>query len=88
MIMHYSLLYGNHIIAEIVKGELGNVGGEKYWRCYGFHVRVDWCANECGIIDNGTVPRFACCPYGEQWFENQNSWWIVHINRYQEHILS
>ena len=72
---------GNHMIAEIARGELGNAGGEKYWRWYGFHSRVDWCAifvswcaNECGLIDNGSVPQFAYCPYGEQWFKEQGKW--------------
>ena len=39
--MYYS---GNILVIEIAKNEIGNKGGEKYWRWYGFNQRVNWCA--------------------------------------------
>ncbi len=55
-------------IVEAAREEIGNEGGEKYWRWYGFAHRVEWCAcfvswcaNECGYIDSGTLPKFSLC---------------------------
>ena len=31
-------------VVAIAQGEVGNAGGEKYWRWYGFDSRVSWCA--------------------------------------------
>lgn len=48
--------------------QVGNVGGAPYWSWYGFdsHVEwcayfVSWCANECGYIDAGIIPKYAGC---------------------------
>ena len=61
--------------------QVGNVGGEPYWRWYGFGSRVEWCAcfvswcaNECGYIDTGIIPKFADCPTGVQWFKDRGQW--------------
>lgn len=58
--------------------QLGNVGGRPYWSWYGFESRVDWCAcfvswcaNECGYLDTGVIPRFASCSIGLQWFRER-----------------
>lgn len=32
------------LVVEIARKEVGNVGGEPYWRWYGFNHRVEWCA--------------------------------------------
>ena len=72
---------GNHKIVEVARAEVGNSGGEKYWKWYGFTLRVEWCAifvswcgNESGLIDSGAMPKFASCQVGVQWFKNQNKW--------------
>ena len=61
--------------------QLGNVGGRPYWSWYGFESRVDWCAcfvswcaNECGYLDTGVIPRFASCSIGLQWFRERGLW--------------
>ena len=48
---------------------------------YGFGSRVEWCAifaswcaNQCGYIDAGIVPKFAGCGVGVQWFQNRGQW--------------
>lgn len=48
--------------------QLGNAGGEKFWRWYGFNERVEWCAifvswcaNECGYITEDRLPMFSVC---------------------------
>lgn len=61
--------------------QLGNVGGEPYWSWYGFESRVEWCAcfvswcaNECGYIDAGLIPKFSLCTDGVNWFKSKNAW--------------
>lgn len=68
-------------IVEIASSQLGNVGGRPYWSWYGFESRVEWCAcfvswcaNECGCIDSGAVPKFSYCPTGVQWFKAAGRW--------------
>ena len=35
---------------------------------------VSWCANECGYLDAGVIPRFASCSIGLQWFRERGLW--------------
>ena len=35
---------------------------------------VSWCANECGLIKSGAVPKFSYCPTGVQWFKDAGLW--------------
>lgn len=72
---------GNQAIVEIAIAQVGNRGGQKFWSWYGFrsHVQwcacfVSWCANECGYIDSGVVPKHAACQNGADWFKNHNQW--------------
>ena len=51
------------------------------WSWYGFNSRVEWCAcfvswcaNECGYIDSGVIPKFAGCVNGVQWFKDRGQW--------------
>lgn len=73
--------YANHQLVEIAKSQLGNVGGEPYWSWYGFSDRIEWCAcfvswcaDQCGYIDRGIIPKFAGCSVGVDWFKNKNQW--------------
>lgn len=73
--------YANHQLVEIAKSQLGNVGGEPYWSWYGFGGRVEWCAcfvswcaDQCGYIDKGIIPKFAGCGDGVNWFKAKNQW--------------
>lgn len=72
---------GNQAIVEIALSQVGNVGGQPYWSWYGFDGRVEWCAcfvswcaNECGYIENGAIPKFAGCVQGSQWFKDRGQW--------------
>lgn len=72
---------GNHDVVQIAQSQIGNIGGRPYWSWYGFNSRVEWCAcfvswvmNEAGLIEDGTVPKFAYCPTGIQWFKQHNQW--------------
>ena len=71
----------NSEIILVAKAQLGNEGGDKFWQWYGFteHVHwcacyVSWCANECGYIDKGIIPKFSGCVNGIQWFKEKNLW--------------
>ena len=80
-----SVLYGtsgedNQIVA-VALSQVGNVGGRPYWSWYGFNSRVEWCAcfvswcaNECGYIETGIIPKYASCVNGVQWFKDRGQW--------------
>ena len=72
---------GDDAIVEVARAELGNKGGEKYWKWYGFSSRVDWCAifcswcaDQCGYIEAGTLPRFSVVGDGASWFKARHRW--------------
>ncbi len=71
----------NRQIVDVARSQLGNVGGEPYWSWYGFPSRVEWCAcfvswcaDQCGYIDSGIIPRFSGCEQGAGWFQARNLW--------------
>jgi hypothetical protein len=76
------LLYSsNGQIVMVAMFQLGNVGGQPYWSWYGFNSRVEWCAcfvswcaNQCGYIDGGIIPKFASCTVGANWFKERGLW--------------
>ncbi|MTQ96648.1 CHAP domain-containing protein [Pseudoflavonifractor sp. BIOML-A16] len=78
------ILYGSASDTEIVAvafSQLGNEGGGPYWSWYGFSSReewcacfVSWCANECGYIEAGIIPKFAVCITGSNWFKERGQW--------------
>lgn len=80
--MWNNLLYGSSgQIVTVALSQLGNVGGQPYWSWYGFDSRVEWCAcfvswcaNECGYIDAGVIPKFAGCTGGSNWFKERGLW--------------
>lgn len=56
-------------------------GGEPYWSWYGFDERVEWCAcfvswcaDQCGLIEDGVLPKFSLCSDGVEWFKEKNQW--------------
>ena len=77
-----NLLYASSgEIVAVALTQVGNVGGQPYWSWYGFNSRVEWCAcfvswcaNECGYIDAGVIPKFAGCTGGSNWFKNRGQW--------------
>lgn len=72
---------GNQAIVEVALTQLGNEGGEPYWSWYGFSNRVEWCAcfvswcaDQCGYIDSGIIPKFSGCVEGVSWFQSNGQW--------------
>ena len=79
------VLYGigtsDDAIVAVALSQVGNIGGQPYWSWYGFDSRVawcacfvSWCANECGYIDAGVIPKFAGCINGVNWFRERGQW--------------
>lgn len=73
--MWAAVLYGiygaDDQIVAVALSQIGNVGGEPYWSWYGFNSRVEWCAcfvswcaNQCGYIETGVIPKYAGCVNG------------------------
>ncbi len=77
----YGIGYSDDQIVTVALSQIGNYGGAPYWSWYGFGSRVEWCAcfvswcaNECGYIDTGVIPKYAGCTLGSQWFKDRGQW--------------
>ena len=78
----YGSYTGSSDIVSVAAAQIGTTGGEKYWKWYGFYSKVhwcgcfvSWCANECGYIDAGIIPKYALCnSEGVAWFKTCNLW--------------
>lgn len=72
---------GNQAIVEVALTQVGNEGGEPYWSWYGYSGRVawcaiyvSWCADQCGFLDTGVIPRFEGVVAGVSWFQSLGQW--------------
>lgn len=68
-------------IVKAAAREVGNVGGEKFWRWYGFKSHVHWCAcftsyiaAECGCIQSGICPKSAIVDDWISFYRKQHRW--------------
>lgn len=72
---------GSMAIVQVALTQLGNEGGEPYWSWYPFENRVEWCAcfvswcaDQCGYLESGVIPKFSLCPDGADWFKRNGQW--------------
>ena len=77
----YGITASDGQIVNVALAQIGNVGGQPYWSWYGFGSRVEWCAcfvswcaNECGYIETGVIPKYAGCVNGVEWFKDRGQW--------------
>lgn len=77
----YGYSYGDEDIVAVAISQIGNIGGEPYWRWYGLSSRtewcaifVSWCADQCGYLDSGVIPKFAWVPDAVSWFQARGQW--------------
>lgn len=77
----YGIAVGSGDLVAVALSQVGQVGGEPYWSWYGFGSRVEWCAcfvswcaDQCGLLDSGAVPKFAGVGTGVQWFQSRGQW--------------
>lgn len=81
VVVLYGIVTSDDAIVAVALSQVGNIGGHPYWSWYGFDSRVawcacfvSWCANECGYIDAGVIPKFAGCINGVNWFRERGQW--------------
>ncbi len=72
----------NNALVAIAQSQIGNEGGETYWRWYGFESRVDWCAifvswcaDQAGLLETESLPKYAVCNDGIRWFIRNGKWY-------------
>ena len=77
----HGIISSNSDIVAVAQEQIGNVGGQPYWSWYGFGSRVEWCccfvswcANECGYIDAGVIPKYSVVDDGVNWFKSKGQW--------------
>jgi len=72
---------GDAAIVAVAQTQIGNEGGLKYCEWYGYPYRVEWCAifvswcaDQCGYLDAGVLPKeLNVIPYVE-WFRERDQW--------------
>lgn len=81
-------------IVEVAESQIGNIGGMKFWKWYGFTEPVDWCAcfvswcgEQCGYIDAEKMPKFSYCQDGANWFISHKRWCSKMISPQQGMII-
>lgn len=77
----YEIGPGYTAIVKVAQAQLGNVGGNKFWKWYGFssHVHwcacfVSWCGDQCGYVKAGIIPKYAVVGNGASWFKERHRW--------------
>ena len=77
----YGIAVGSSDLVAVALSQVWQVGGEPYWSWYGFGSRVEWCAcfvswcaDQCGLLDSGAVPKFAGVGTGVQRFQSRGQW--------------
>ena len=72
---------GNMAIVAVAQSQIGNVGGYPYWSWYGYNDRVEWCAifvswcaDQCGYLDAGVLPKTAGVRPYVDWFIERGQW--------------
>ena len=72
---------GNSQLVNIALTQLGNKGGIPYWSWWGYSSRVEWCAifvswcsEQCGMLQDGSMPKFENVTVGMNWFKERNQW--------------
>lgn len=76
-----SNITSNYEYVMVAKSQIGNAGGEKFWRWYGFEERVEWCAifvswcaEQTGEIEKGNIPKYSVCTDGINWFKSKHKY--------------
>ncbi|BBK22824.1 hypothetical protein Aargi30884_17270 [Amedibacterium intestinale] len=72
---------GNSQLVNVALTQLGNKGGILYWSWWGYSSRVEWCAifiswcsEQCGMLQDGSIPKFENVTVGMNWFKERNQW--------------
>ena len=75
-------------IVTVARQQVGQEGGAPYLKWYGYNYRIEWCAvfvswcaNQCGYIESGIVPKYKWCMDAKEWFQERGRW--VNDNTYR-----
>lgn len=68
-------------LVDVALTQLGQRGGRPYWSFFGRSTReawcsefVSWCANECGFVEAGIIPKYSYSGAGIRWFKEHGQW--------------
>ena len=72
---------GDAAIVAVAQTQIGNDGGLKYCEWYGYSYRVEWCAifvswcaEQCGYLDAGVLPKELNVISYVEWFRERDQW--------------
>jgi cell wall-associated NlpC family hydrolase len=72
---------GSSELVNLALSQLGNKGGEKYWRWAGLSKRCEWCAlfvswcgDQTGLRAAGQIPYFSFVSDGVKFYKNKGKW--------------
>lgn len=72
---------GNQAIVEVAQSQIGNDGGLLYCEWYGYTYQVEWCAifvswcaDQCGYLDAGVLPKMEGVRPYVNWFIERGQW--------------
>jgi len=72
---------GSNELVNLALSQLGNEGGEKYWRWAGLSSRCEWCAlfvswcgDQTGLRAAGKIPYFSFVSDGVSFYKNKDLW--------------
>ena len=72
---------GSDELVTLALSQIGNDGGEKFWRWAGLDSRcpwcalfVSWCADQTGLLASGKIPFFSFVTDGVAWFQANDKW--------------
>ena len=72
---------GSNELVNLALSQLGNKGGEKFWRWAGLSKRCEWCAlfvswcgDQTGLRAAGQIPYFSFVSDGVAFYKNKGKW--------------
>ena len=72
---------GSSELVNLALSQLGNEGGEKFWRWAGLDTRCEWCAlfvswcgDQTGLRASGQIPFFSFVSDGVDFFKDKDKW--------------
>jgi hypothetical protein len=72
---------GSNDLVNLALSQLGNKGGEKYWRWAGLNKRCEWCAlfvswcgDQTGLRAAGQIPYFSFVSDGVSFYKKKGKW--------------
>ena len=72
---------GSSELVNLALSQLGNKGGEKFWRWAGLDTRCEWCAlfvswcgDQTGLMAAGQIPYFSFVSDGVSFYKNKGKW--------------